>query len=110
MTKDLHTPQAWRIFVDFTQCENDIITVTHVRRVNVSLGWSLNANAHLTHKECSSDPTKYFEVEWEFEMSFDEQLHELRSAELNVTNLEFDLKFDPHLRKEVEDLLLNAEF
>ena len=47
-------------------------------------------------------------MEWEFEMSFDEQLTELRAADLRVVDLDFAREFDPSLKKALEDLLLGS--
>eukprot|EP00005_Dracoamoeba_jomungandri_P011588 CAMPEP_0174262778 /NCGR_PEP_ID=MMETSP0439-20130205/15372_1 /TAXON_ID=0 /ORGANISM="Stereomyxa ramosa, Strain Chinc5" /LENGTH=318 /DNA_ID=CAMNT_0015347731 /DNA_START=88 /DNA_END=1044 /DNA_ORIENTATION=+ len=72
ITKDLHTADAWRIFVDYSLLHSHHkIIVKHIRK----------------ERSASELEAEYFEVEWSLEVAFSEEM-EVKSAELMVLSLE----------------------
>jgi hypothetical protein len=69
MTKDVRTPEGWRILIRL----GDVVQVIH-RRIEQSL-------------DEFGDTTNHFEFEWEVLISFDRNLEQLRSASIRVNRL-----------------------
>jgi hypothetical protein len=69
MTKDVRTPDGWRILVRL----GDVVQVIH-RRIEQSL-------------DEFGDTKNHFEFEWEVFISFDRNMEQLRSATIRVNRL-----------------------
>eukprot|EP00604_Paraphysomonas_vestita_P003978 CAMPEP_0174824254 /NCGR_PEP_ID=MMETSP1107-20130205/32305_1 /TAXON_ID=36770 /ORGANISM="Paraphysomonas vestita, Strain GFlagA" /LENGTH=94 /DNA_ID=CAMNT_0016050617 /DNA_START=505 /DNA_END=789 /DNA_ORIENTATION=+ len=77
MTKDVRTPEGWKIFVRL----GDVIQVVH-RRIEQSL-------------DEFGDTSNHFEFEWEVLISFDRDLDQLRSATIRIIKLTAAETIDP---------------
>lgn len=69
MTKDVRTPEGWRIFIRL----GDVVQVIH-RRVEQSI-------------DEFGDTKNHFEFEWEVLICFDRNLEQLRSATVRINRL-----------------------
>eukprot|EP01105_Mastigella_eilhardi_P023611 TRINITY_DN5997_c0_g2_i1.p1 TRINITY_DN5997_c0_g2~~TRINITY_DN5997_c0_g2_i1.p1 ORF type:complete len:331 (-),score=89.14 TRINITY_DN5997_c0_g2_i1:1045-2037(-) len=69
LTKDVNTPEGWRIRVFFNN--NQVITISHTKR------------------ETSCDPRNNFWFEWEITMTFDAGMNDMQAASLKITQLHF---------------------
>lgn len=114
MTKDMHGPNAWRIFVDFERGhrqrragedeaegededdgdagEEGEVVVTHTRREKSS------ANRE-------EDPEHYFEVEWRLTLVTDRRLATLVRVDLAVIDFEPHPRMPDPLRAHIRDAL-----
>jgi len=92
MTKDVRTPEGWRITMRFAP---DHFQVSHTRR------------------EQSIDPggdkTNHWEFEWELRLMFDAKVTEMRLAQLRVTDLFLSQTIDPQLEEDIKHDLLGGE-
>jgi len=93
MTKDVRTPEGWRIGISFL---GDAVQVSHTRREqSVDVGGS---------------KTNHWEFEWELRLDFDAGVTEMRNAELRVTDLFLSQTMDPQLEADLKhDLLGEGE-
>jgi len=87
MTRDVRTPDGWRIYITFY---NNVVSVAH-RRKEQSLA---------TVSEGES-----FWFEWTMIMMFNEDIGELKSANLKITDLGFtDKSTEVHKQKIKKDM------
>jgi len=92
MTKDVRTPEGWRIVIRITP---GYFQTSHTRR------------------EQSIDPggdkTNHWEFEWELRLLFDAQVTDMRHAQLRVTDLFLSQTIDPQLEEDIKHDLLGGE-
>jgi len=74
MTRDVRTPEGWRIFVHILA---DVVVITHVRREQAL---------------ATQPPEEYFWIEWQLRMIFDANMTVLRAARLRIVELGFGPK------------------
>ena len=92
MTKDVRTPNGWRIRV---RVSKDAIQVYHIRREQ--------------SVEDKDNRQNHWEFEWELRLLFDPQVTEMRHAQLRVTDLFLSQGIDPQLEENIKkDLLGNV--
>jgi hypothetical protein len=91
MTKDVRTPEGWRISIRVAQ---DFFQVSHTRREQ-----SIDAGG---------DKTNHWEFEWELRLLFDPQVTEMRHAQLRVTDLFLSQTIDPQLEEDIKHDLLGG--
>jgi len=87
MTRDVRTREGWIITVLFV---NNVVVVSHRRREQ--------ALATAPHDE------QYW-FEWELRMTFDQNLTDLESSNLSITDLGFDPNINPRKREEIKSAL-----
>jgi len=92
MTKDVRTPEGWRIGISFLE---DGVQVSHTRR------------------EQSIDPggskLNHWEFEWELRLLFNSEVTEMQQAQLRVTDLFLSQTIDPQLESDIKHDLLGGE-
>lgn len=92
MTKDVRTPEGWRIAI---KVGKDYVQISHTRREQ-----SIDAGG---------DKTNHWEFEWELRSVFDTQVKEMRQAQLRVTDLFMSQTIDPVLEQSIKHDLLGGE-
>jgi hypothetical protein len=91
MTKDVRTPEGWRIGVSFLA---DGVQVSHVRREQ-----SIDAGG---------SKLNHWEFEWELRLLFDASVSEMKHAQLRVTDLFLSQTIDPALEADIKHDLLGG--
>jgi len=92
MTKDVRTPEGWRILIRATAT---MFQVSHTRREQSI--------------DTGGDRTNHWEFEWELRMMFDSQVKEMKHAQLRVTDLFLSQTIDPQLEEDIKHDLLGGE-
>lgn len=92
MTKDVRTPEGWRITLRITP---DQFQISHIRREQ-----SIDQGG---------DKTNHWEFEWELRLLFDSKVVDMRVAQLRVTDLFLSQTIDPQLEEDIKHDLLGGE-
>lgn len=92
MTKDVRTPEGWRITI---RVASDHVQVSHIRREQ--------------SVDQRGDMTNHWEFEWELRLLFDLEISEMRLAQLRVTDLFLSQNIDSTLEEQIKHDLLGGE-
>jgi len=84
MTRDVRSREGWRVSVSFTKT---VVLVTHKRR---------------EQSLATSPLDEQYWYEWELRMTFDKDVTEMLSANLKITDLQFDDNISPKKREEIK--------
>lgn len=90
MTKDVRTPDGWRVEIEISRSE---VSVTHVRK-----------------DQCLGPPLcpDYWDVQWKFKTVFSPDIAQITSTSVVVQNMSFGAKIPPRMRAELKRVYYEA--